>query len=191
MLSVEFRNLIAPKTKVLYIIWGAITLAPVMYILVAWFLFGQTGDSFSLDSSLKSGSDLPLKEIGVGLLLVLGFSATFYQKKSFSDEMIAQKMSEDPVWTSGAAQLGSGSSDSGGEIFLNLSDREKRLVGLWAHYQTTMIVVWALLESLAVVGLILAILQEDFRVVLPFAAAAFALMILKMPRPTRFFAAIK
>ena len=85
-----------------------------------------------------------------------------------------------------------GPAGEGQGIFGNLSDSEKRLACLWPHYQTTTpIVVWAMREAIAVVGLVLAILQQDFRVVIPFAAAALILMLIKLPRPTRFFARIQ
>ena len=54
-----------------------------------------------------------------------------------------------------------------------------------------MIVVWAMLEGMAVVGLVLTILQKDFRVMIPFALAAVLLLILKRPQPGKFFAGIK
>ena len=185
MLSTDFKILIAPKVRVLNMIWGAIAFAPVMYVGVAWFLFGQTAVAPSDTVPLEVGSGLPLTGIGLGLLLVLGFSATFYQKKSFSGNILAKKMAGDPVWPS------TGSKDCGREIFLKLPEGEQRLAGLWPHYQTTMIVVWTMLESIAVVGLILTIMERDFRVVIPFAAAAVILMVMKMPRPARFFAGLR
>jgi hypothetical protein len=74
---------------------------------------------------------------------------------------------------------------------LKLPAAEQRLLSLWQHYQTTMIVVWAILESIAVVGLVLAIVQHDFWVVIPFASVAVLLMAMKRPRPAEFIEGIR
>ena len=191
MLSADFKDLIAPRARVLNLIWGAFTFAPVMYAVMAWIMFGQASHTPNEIAPLAEGPGLPLKEIGLGLILVLGFSAIFYQKRSFSGDFLAKKMAGDPVWPPAGSMMASGPGDQGREIFERLSASEKRLAGLWPHYQTTMIVVWALLESIAVLGLILAILQRGFWVMVPFACAAVILNVMKMPRPTRFFAGVR
>ena len=68
---------------------------------------------------------------------------------------------------------------------------EQRLLGLWQHYQVTMIVVWAMLESIIVVGLVLTILQRDFKVILPFALVTIVTMVWKRPRPAAFMGGVR
>ena len=175
----------------LNIIWGAITFAPVLYVAVAWFMFGQAAAP-DLDASEFPGigrSNLNL--IGAVTLLMLGLGSTYYERKFLGASVLGKKLAREPDWTTAGPQGTPGATGDGKRIFDNLSDSEKRLACLWPHYQTTMIVVWALREAIAVMGLVLAILQEDFRVVIPFAAAAVILMIVKLPRPTRFFAGIR
>ena len=191
MLSAEFKDFIAPKARVLNLIWGALTFAPLMYVVIAWIIYGQTSSTPNEAPLLEVGSGLPLKEIGLGMILVLGFSAIFYQKRAFSGDLLAKKMAGDPVWPPEGSPMASGSGSGDKEIFERLSDSEKRLAVLWPHYQTTMIVVWAMLEAISVLGLVLTILQRDFYVVIPFAGAAVILNVMKIPRPTRFFAGVR
>jgi hypothetical protein len=191
MLSTEFRKLIAPQARVLNIIWGALAFASVFYVGVAWFMFGQAAAGDLDAGGLPPAGRPNLNLIGAMALIMLGLGSTYYERKSFGPSVLRGKLARDPDWSLAGPQGPGGMTGEGRGIFENLSDSEKRLACLWSHYQTTMIVVWAMREAIAVVGLVLAILQRDFRVVIPFAAAALILMLIKLPRPTRFFAGIQ
>ena len=191
MLSTEFRKLIAPQARVLNIIWGALAFAPVFYVAVAWFMFGQ-GTAGDLDANgMPSVGHSNLNLIGAIVLVLLGLGSVYYERKSFGASVLKNKLARDPDWSLAGTQGVGGTTVGGREIFENLSDSEKRMACLWSHFQTTMIVVWSMREAIAIVGLILAILQQDFRVVVPFGVAALILMLIKLPRPTRFFALVQ
>jgi hypothetical protein len=176
MLSTGFKTWIAPRARALLVIWGAILLAPIMYVVIAWFLFGRADDF-----QVPQNSQLPWSQIGMGALLVLGMGASYYQRMALSPARVKAVLSVEPIPPAGKDR----------DLFEMLTSGEKRLAGLWQHYQTTMIIVWAMLEGMAVVGLVLTILQKDFRVMIPFAIAAVLLLILKRPQPGKFFAGIK
>lgn len=176
MLSRDFKALIAPRARALFVIWGAIMLAPLMYVVVAWFLFGQTEGQ-----GMGAETDLPWTQIGMGLLVLLGIAATYYQRVALGSGRLKAIVEAPPVAPGGKDQ----------DLFEKLPSAEQRLLNLWQHYQTTMIVVWAILEAIAVVGLVLTILQRDFRVIIPFALAAIILMVLKRPRPAEFMEGIR
>ncbi len=176
MLSREFKSLITPRARTLVVIWGAILLSPVMYFLIAWFIFGQ-GEG----ASAEVGSGLPLNQIGMGLLVVLGIGATYYQRLALGPARLRAILDTEPVAPEGNDR----------DLFLELPPSEQRLFGLWPHYQTTMIIVWAILEAIAVVGLVLTILQRDFMVMIPFSAAAILLLALKRPSPAGFCEGIR
>ena len=176
MLSPDFKIWVAPRARALLVIWGAILLAPVVYVVVAWFLFGR-----GADFQVTPNSQLPWSQIGMGALLVLGLGASYYQQLALSPARLKAILSAEPVAPGGKER----------DLFEKLTPGEKRLAGLWQHYQTTLIVVWAILEGMAVVGLVLTILQKDFRVMIPFAVAAILLLILKRPQPGKFFAGVK
>jgi len=191
MLSADFKKLIAPQARVLNIIWGALAFATIFYVGIAWFMFGQ-GTPGDLDANgLPSVGRSNLNLIGAIVLILLGLGSVYYERKSFGASMLKDKLARDPDWSLAGSQGVGGTTVAGREIFENLSDSEKRMACLWSHYQTTMIVVWSMREAIAIVGLILTILQQDFRVVVPFGLAALILMLMKMPRPTRFFAGIR
>jgi hypothetical protein len=191
MLSTEFRKLIAPQARVLNIIWGALAFASVFYVGVAWFMFGQVAAGDLDASGLPPVGRSNLNLIGAIALIMLGLGSTYYERKSFGSSVLKDRLARDPDWSLVGSQGTGGLAGEGRGIFENLSDSEKRLACLWPHYQTTMIVVWTMREAIAVVGLVLAILQRDFQVVIPFATAALILMLIKLPRPTRFFAGIQ
>ena len=176
MLSSDFKILIAPRARALFVIWGAITLAPVMYLVIAWFLFGQAEGPIA-----GVESDLPWSQIGMGSLFILGIGATYYQRFALGAGRLKAILDSESVVPGGKDR----------DLVLKLSPAEQRLLSLWQHYQTTMIVVWAILETIAVVGLVLTILQRDFRIMIPFALAAIILMVLKRPRPAEFMAGIR
>lgn len=176
MLSPGFKIWIAPRARALLLIWGAILLAPIMYVVIAWFLFGRA-DNFQVSQN----SQLPWSQIGMGALLVLGLGAGYFQRLALSPARLKAILSAEPVAPGGKDR----------DLFEKLTPGEKRLAGLWQHYQTTLIVVWAMLEGMAVVGLVLTILQKDFRIMIPFAVAAVILLILKKPQPGKFFSGIK
>ena len=69
MLSTGFKTWIAPRARALLVIWGAILLAPVIYVVIAWFLFGRADDF-----QVTQNSGLPWSQIGMGALLVAGTS---------------------------------------------------------------------------------------------------------------------
>lgn len=176
MLSSDFKALIAPRARALFVLWGAIMLAPVMYLVVAWFLYGQAEGP-----GAAGKTDLPWNQIGMGLLVLLGIAATYYQRVALGSKRLEAIVEASPVAPGGKDQ----------DLFSKLPPAEQRLLNLWQHYQTTMIVVWAILETIAVVGLVLTILQRDFLVIIPFALAAVILMVLKRPRPAEFMEGIR
>ncbi len=191
VLSTEFRKLIAPRARVLNMIWGAILAAPVFYVVVAWVMFGQAAAGDLDASGLPPVGRPNLNLIGAIALIMLGLGSVYYERKFFGASVLKDKLARDPDWSLAGSQGTIGGSQDGQGLFENLSDSEKRLACLWPHYQTTMIVIWSIREAIAVVGLVLAILQQDFRVVIPFAVVAVILMLIKLPRPTRFFAGIQ
>ena len=58
-------------------------------------------------------------------------------------------------------------------------------------HETTMIVVAAFLEAIAVLGMILAFLGGDYRVTIPATAASMIMLILKRPQPGSFFEQVR
>lgn len=187
MLSSGFKELIAPQAKVLNLIWLAFLFATLVYVAIAFLMAGpgDAGETVSVPPA-ETGT-MPLNGMGLALMVVLGIGATYYQKTALGTATLKKKIPAEPVWPPVGSPMTTGRPGEPNSTFDALPDSEKRLAGLWPHYQTTLIVVWAMLEAMALVGLVLAIVQGEFLVVIPFAAAAGIMLFLKRPRPAGFF----
>lgn len=191
MLSDGFKQLIAPQAKALNAIWFAFFISIFLYLGVAWMMFGQ-GDGAALGSPVSMAiGPFTMAQIGMALLFVLGLGATYYHRFALGTSVLRSKVPAEPAWPPPGSQANFDFGGQGTEIFGQLPESEQRLAGLWPHYLTTMVVVWATLEAIAIVGLILCIMRKDFMVVIPFAAAAALMLILKRPRPADFFANVR
>ena len=77
------------------------------------------------------------------------------------------------------------------DLFERLPDSEQKLACLVPYYQTGMIIIWAMREAVAILGLVGAIVTSDFMVVVPFGVGALAFLAIKMPRPVAFLAQVR
>ena len=191
MLSPNFRKLIAPQAKALGVIWFAFLTATIIYVVLAWVIFGQGAEPALAPAEDQGLGSSTLTGLGMMMIVVLGFGATIYQRKMLDEAVLRAKVSDDPVWPPADSRSNFTLGAEGTAVYEQLSEADKRTASLWPHYQTTMIVVWALLEGLAVVGMVLCFMQRDFMVVVPFALAAVLMLLLKRPRPGQFFANVR
>jgi len=190
MLSSGFHQVIAPKAKTLNIIWGAFLAACVVYVVVAWIMFGlASGGAEPVLDSPSSGGLLPTI-FAVVAILALGASVVA-ERMLLTPSRLETHLREVPTAASVLAfnsDFPATPSGNQTQLFDRLSDTEKRLVGLSIPYQTANIVIWACRESIVVLGLVLAVLQASFPVILPFAAVGFVTILLKVPRPASVYA---
>lgn len=191
MLSDGFKQLIASQAKALNAIWFAFFIAIFLYVGMAWMIFGQ-GEGAALDRPVDLAiGPFSMAQIGMGFLFVLGLGATYYHRFALGASVLRNKVPAEPSWPPPGSRSNFDLGGQGTEVFGQLPESEQRLAGLWPHYLTTMIVVWAMLEAIAIIGLILSIMGKDFKVVIPFAVAAILMLILKRPRPADFFAKVR
>ena len=187
MLSDELKNLVVQPAWNMIIIWGAFMAATLIYVFVAWIMF--RGANPELDASF---SPRLVQAVIWFLVLVSAMGSVIIEKVMLSEKEIMKKLGQDPNGvTALTSQSLSGRPVSAEKkaIFENLSGTEQRLICLLSHYRTAMIVVWALRESIAVLGLILVILMGDFLMVVPFAMVALVLIAIRPPRPASFLEA--
>ncbi|MBU2502583.1 hypothetical protein KJ682_14715 [bacterium] len=189
MLSREFIRIVTPKVKVLNIIWGAFLAACIIYVFIAWILFGQAG------AAGVTGSDEPAPNSMLTLALtgaaILSLGASFVVERI----MLSPSRLESAVHESHSHQTHNSPRERNGFIpnpgdfqsYSELPDNEKRLADLFPVYQTTHIIIWALREAVVVMGLVLTIMQGRFQAILPFAVLGLAALLLKAPRPVSFF----
>jgi hypothetical protein len=123
----------------------------------------------------------------VGFLLVVG--SIFFERWWFSGRNIMAKLSGAPAFAQVNPQ-GGGKGPSR-EVFESLSESEQKLVCLVPYFQTGMIVIWAMREAVAILGLVLVILEKDFMVAIPFTLGAALLIVIKAPRPMVFLERVR
>jgi hypothetical protein len=187
MLSSELKKLVIAPARNMILIWSAIMAATLIYVVVVWFLFRGT------KSAVDAASDSQLLMVGIGIAGLLSAIASVVLEKIFlSENKIMKQLDQKPDAATALRSQTLGSEVASGEksaLFERLSGTEQRLVGLLPLYQTAMIVIWAMRESIAIWGVVLAILLERFLVVVPFAAVALVLVAIKPPRPAAFLEA--
>lgn len=150
MLSDSFKQVILSPARTLNLIWFAFLSAPVFYAAVAWFV--TAGDAS------KTGDFGSIRLI-LGVVAVVSLAVSYFvRRQALADAKLEECLGNPP-----ARDL-PGSED--------LDPTEQRLATLFPHYQTTTIIVLAIRESAAVIGLILTILTGEFWLYVPFGVAA-------------------
>lgn len=166
MPSAKFRAVIAPKARVLNAIWFAFLAAPFLYVVVAWVV----------TRTPRTGGGAPvalLSAVFVAIAVVVVAVSFAYPRRALADERL-KSMLRGPFGAAPPAGAG------------DLEPVEQRLVMLFPHYQTTLIVSLALRESLAVFGLVLAIVSGEFTAIVPWAVVAVGLVTTQPPRVAAF-----
>ncbi len=187
MLSNELKQLVVAPARTMILIWGAFLAASPIYVAVVWILF--RGDK----PEVEPPADPMMMMVGVGLVGLLSAIASVILEKVFlSEKRILKNLGQTPSAVTALGSKTQGGSAPSGEkvaLFEKLSETEQRLACLLGHYQTSMMMIWAMRESIAVWGVLLAILVGKFLPVIPFAAVALMLVAIKPPRPIAFLEA--
>lgn len=149
MLSAAFVRFISPPSQILNMIWLAMLTASIFYGAVAWFVTA---------GSEPAGGDFFVLQVALGSLSVVLVAGSFlYRRKALGEERLLGLLT-------GSAPAVPDTDD--------LDPVERRLAGLFPHYQTTNIVVMAMREAVGVLGLVLAIVSRDFWAFVPFGIVA-------------------
>jgi len=191
MISSDLKNFLAPLTRTMTLIWGAFLMATVSYVVFVWFLFGRNEPTVT---NAETGAPVPIAPVlGVVAFLVVAASI-FVERWWFSGARILKEFDRPAVFdrfASTQASAGVPKASPSQEVFERLPDGEKKLACLVPHYQTGMIIQWAMREAVAIFGVVAAILTADFPVVIPFAVGALAFVAIKKPRPEAFLEQVK
>jgi hypothetical protein len=173
------------------IIWGAFMAATVIYVFLAWIMFGQAEPTIADAEASLPAPVAPI--LGVLAFLVI-LASIFVERWWFSGARILAQLARPAAFDRLASARGSAAGAATGPdraAFERLGEGERKLACLVPYYQTGMIVLWAMREAVAVFGLVAAIVTGEFAVVVPFALGALAFLAVKMPRPTAFLAQVK
>ncbi|MBK8167546.1 MAG: hypothetical protein IPK64_16500 [bacterium] len=171
MLSRELQKAVAPRARTLNVLWGAFLAATVFYVGVAMFAIG--------DAEPTAGATEPAVDPWI-LTAVLAMAAAVAAAGSFLvPRLLLPAQGKPRLKIDGSRQKATAAETAAAA---HLPESERALLGLLPAYQVTMVVTWALRESVAVFGVIAAVVTRQPASVVPFAVAAFALLALARPR---------
>ena len=189
MLSPEFHQTLATKTRILNLIWGAFSVACLFYVAISWIMFEQPGSN-AAEAGAAAESDPMLTIIFAVVGMSMLGASIFAERIMLAPAKLAPHVQQAPSAAAvfALSRTGTSAPNSGQlALFAGLTETEKRLAGLSGVYQTALIVIWALREGIVVLGLVLAVMQSSFQAILPFAAVGLVTMLLKVPRPVAFY----
>lgn len=175
MFSPELRAAFAPRARALNVLWVAFLAATVFYVALAMF---AVGGSELAGAAAESPADPWL------LATLLAIAAVFAAAGSFViPRLFLRAGGGSPPKLTGGRQ---GPTAAEASAAARLPASERVLLDLLPAYQTTLIITWALREAIAVFGVIAAVTMRQPAAAVPFAAVAFALLVLARPRVAGF-----
>lgn len=181
MLSNELRSLAAPQARVMMIIWGAFMAASVVYAVVGAVLMDLEPAHGGPDATM-------MQIIFAAVAISVAVSSFIVERILLAPARVARQLQQRP---SVACLSGRNTSEISAiaDRFGRLAESEQRLLCLVPFYQTSMIVVWAMREAVAIIGLVLTIMLGRLLVCVPFIAVAVALLAFSPPRVATFLEA--
>ena len=166
MLSRDLGLAIANTERILWVIWLALLSAIVTYVALAFFLGGQ-GEALVTADQLRI-LNLIFPVIAVAIVA----AALLWHRVALSEASAARRMKPAEV------RGGRGGTDGSGP---GLSEIEQRLLSLAPRYLNVMIVTWALIEVVCLLGLVLVFLLREPLLILPYAGVSVVLMVITRP----------
>ncbi len=160
MIRDEFRTTLGgPAFRTVVIIWAALAASVLMYILVAFQITAKAESSGAADPVILYAL--------AGVAVCMAVTTFALRLVLLGDERLLSPPSGRAPATPGVP------APESAEESLALAAVER--------YRTGLIVLWALSESVALLGLVAAIVGRRFAVIVPFAAVSLALQIVHRP----------
>ena len=180
MLSTVLNDAIKPRQRLLTTMWGAFMAATVIYVFVSWMVTRNPTAATAGATATPLDRNLVSAVLAV-LSVALAAASYVYPRYAFSAGRLVQAPRR-------GAGLGN-ARDPGAieaQAAAHLPESERALLKYLPAYQSTLIVVWAMREAIAVLGVILALLTREFTIALPFAGAALVLLAMARPQTAAF-----
>lgn len=176
MQSEAFTSLIRPIRTVRTVVWIALNVAIPLYVAVAWLQFGAPSTTVGAFSHPMA---LPLVTIAVAAAI----AGRVLPSALFPPQRLRDLMSRDADLPELARNPQTRAVDDQRLAALEaLPPHEQRLIAVAQASLTPFIVQLALQESVALWGLVLAILSKSAAAVIPFAAVALLLNLMVSPK---------
>lgn len=179
MPSETLKQVLKPRILVMNILWFALTLSILFYVFLAYFLNSNGQPAQPFENSLKMALYLIAGSIGALSMLL--------RSRSLSEGRIYDKLKEevDPQALATDSETGKINQERL-KIIKTLTPLETKVVGLSGMYFTTMLISLAMNESVALFGMLLAILERRPEPIIPFAVAGIILNLIIFPRFSQF-----
>lgn len=179
MPSETLKRVLKPRVFVMRLLWAMMTFTILVFVGFAYFLNLQGQSPQPAGNSLKMALYLIAGAIAALSLLL--------RSRMLSEGHIYDKLKEEVDPHGLATNRETGQIDQGRlQTIKGLTPLEMKAVGLSGMYFTALILSLAMNEAVAMFGMLLAILEQRFEPVIPFAAAALALNLLVFPRFNQF-----
>lgn len=179
MPSETLKQVLRPRILVMNILWFALTLTIPLYVGLAYFLNPAGQPAQPVENSLRLALYLIAGSVAVLSLLL--------RSRSLSEGRIYDKLKEEVDPQALATNRETGEIDQERlKTIKSLTPLEMKVAGLSGMYFTTLLIGLAMNESVALFGMILAVLERRPEPIIPFAVAALALNLIIFPRFNQF-----
>lgn len=175
MLTPRLEELVRPSELTARVIWVGLTAPIVVYVVVAFLV---TDPAASAQEPL-----LALQAVLIVVALIAGTVSLLLPRFLLSDERLQRVLRDDPALEDLARDPQTGKVDEERRRKIEaLSTQERKLLRLPPVYLTQLIIRLALTETVAIMGLVLAIISNSPQLVVPFAALALVLNLSSLPK---------
>lgn len=180
MISRELQQAVAPRARTLKLIWGAFLAATIFYAVLITVMFSRPAAGAA---AAGPGLDPWLPTAALSVLSLLAAAGSFVLPRTL---LSPGRLAKLPM-------SGAGTTPTAAETAAapHLAASERELLTLLPAYQTSLILSWAMRESVAVFGVILAILTARPVAIFPFSVVALALLAWERPRVDSFLEGAK
>lgn len=178
--SENLNKVLRPRTLTLRIMWSAMVMTILFFVLVSYFITHQ-------NQSEPVPVQNELRMIFYAIAVIAPVAAYFIRRRMLSSERLQSMKGGNVDLRYMATDSETGLTDESRLAELKkLNPLELKALTLTGRYLTAMLVSLALHEVVALCGMMLAMLEQSFEAILPFAAAAIALDLLIYPRLYKF-----
>lgn len=173
--SESLNKVLRPRTLTLRILWAAMTMTILFFVLVTYFITGQNQtEPVPIQNELRM--------VFYAIAVIAPVAAYFLRRRMLSSERLQSAMGMKVDLLAMATDSETGVTDEARLAEMKkLNPLELKAITLSGRYFTAMLLSLALHEVVALCGMMLAMLEQRFEAILPFAAVAIALDLLIYP----------
>ena len=178
--SESLNNILRGRTLTLRILWSAMVMTILFFVLVNYFATSQgRAEAMPVQNELRM--------VFYAIAVLAPIAAYFLRRRMLSSERLQSAMGLKVDLQAMATDSETGVTDEARLADLKkLNPLELKAISLSGRYFTAMLLSLALHEVVALCGMMLSMLEQRFEAILPFAAVAIVLDLLICPRLDKF-----